>query len=560
MHSPQHRSQSRPFLAAPRPAFYFPGRVVEAAREELERGIRRSEGAGLVVGQTGVGKSLLLAKLAEDLRDDFDVALLSGARICTRRALWQSVLAEIGEPYRGLEENDLRMNVVERVRGLAATCSGLVVLVDEAQTLPMRLVEELRLLSTVPTPLPAVHIVLAGTREIEERLASPKLESLAQRIVIRTYLEPFDHAETCRYVRSQCMQAGLSWEDHFEAGCEDALFSITDGVPRLINQVCDHALVAAGTSARRSPADIETAWREIQRLPIPESLNGSQQPADLAEPPVPAEEVSTISFGTLDDSFGDDWWCGTTPGQTDEGPEIRADRPHRIARVGKDASENAVGTSASTPTNVDPFQGPDVEFCFDSSSDPFNELFEDDGRATERGRGGSGGEFRNCQRVTSPEGGGLARDLAAAEKEVDEESTGGCSLMKSRREQLPSGGWPAERSEAGNGSTSLEHGDAHGPWEPAEERTWQDEYEYRSEQNRSSRFGDCTDSEADSEEEHAELFDGSDSPAGDSGDCLDADVIVVEEDVVSDPADADRSVFAVSPSDYRRLFARLRRR
>ena len=69
-----------------------------------------------MVGQAGTGKSLLLAKLAEDLRDDFDVALLSGARICTRRALWQSMLAEIGEAYRGLEENDLRMSVVERVR------------------------------------------------------------------------------------------------------------------------------------------------------------------------------------------------------------------------------------------------------------------------------------------------------------------------------------------------------------------------------------------------------------------------------------------------------------
>ncbi len=509
-----------------------------------------------MVGQTGVGKSLLLAKLAEDLRDDFDVALLSGARICTRRALWQSVLAEIGEPYRGLEENDLRMSVVERVRGLAATCSGLVVLVDEAQTLPMRLVEELRLLSTVPTPLPAVHIVLAGTREIEERLASPKLESLAQRIVVRTYLEPFDHAETCRYVQSQCMQAGMCWEDLFEAGCEDVLFSITDGVPRLINQICDHALVAAGKSARLSPADIETAWREIQRLPTPESLTFSQQPADLVEPSVPAEEASTISFGTLDDSFGDDWWCGTTPGRTDEGPEIRTDRPHRIARVGEGASENAVGTPASTPTNVDPFQGPDVEFCFDSSTDPFNELFEEKERATERRRGGSAGEFHDCQRVTSPEGGGLARDLAAAEKEVDDESARGCSLMKNLREQLPSGGWPADRTEAGSGSTPVDQDDGQGRWEPAEERTWQDEYEYRPEQNRSSSFGDCTDSD----EERAELFDSSGSPAEDSGDCLDADVIVVEEDVVCDPADADRSVFAVSPSDYRRLFARLRRR
>ena len=148
----------------------------------LDRAIRRAEGIGLVVGPPGTGKSLLLAKVAESVRDDFDVAMLSGARICTRRALWQAILAEIGEPYRGIEEGELRIGVVERIRGLAAAGSGLVVLVDEAPTLPTRLIEELRLLTNIPTPLPAVHVVLCGTAELEEILAAARMESLAQRI------------------------------------------------------------------------------------------------------------------------------------------------------------------------------------------------------------------------------------------------------------------------------------------------------------------------------------------------------------------------------------------
>jgi type II secretory pathway predicted ATPase ExeA len=134
-------------MAAPRVDFYHPAREIDAALQAIERAVRRAEGIGLVVGPAGTGKSLLLAKLAEHLRDDFDVALLSGARICTRRALWQAVLAEIGEPYRGLDEGELRINIVERIRGLAATGSGLVILVDEAHTLPTRLIEELRLLT-----------------------------------------------------------------------------------------------------------------------------------------------------------------------------------------------------------------------------------------------------------------------------------------------------------------------------------------------------------------------------------------------------------------------------
>jgi Cdc6-like AAA superfamily ATPase len=111
-------------MAAPRTQFYFPARAIDAALHATERAIRRAEGVALVVGQPGTGKSLLLAKVAEHVRDDFDVALLSGARILTRRALWQSILAEIGEPYRGIDEGELRMAVVDRIRGLAASwCS-----------------------------------------------------------------------------------------------------------------------------------------------------------------------------------------------------------------------------------------------------------------------------------------------------------------------------------------------------------------------------------------------------------------------------------------------------
>jgi type II secretory pathway predicted ATPase ExeA len=553
MHSPQHRSQGRPFLAAPRPAFYFPGRVVESARGDLERGIRRAEGVGIVVGQAGTGKSLLLAKLAEDLRDDFDVALLSGARICTRRALWQSVLAEIGEAYRGLEENDLRMSLVERVRGLAATCSGLVVLVDEAQTLPMRLVEELRLLSTVPTPMPAVHIVLAGTRELEERLANPKLESLAQRTVVRTYLEPFDHAETCQYVRSQCTQAGLAWEDHFDAGCDDKVFSITDGVPRLINQICDHALVAAGETVRLRPADIEAAWREIQRLPSPDSLAFAEPKAAETGSTLPPQDDSVISFGSLE---GDDWadgWWDTVAARGGETTEIRADRPHRTVRVGATA-EDALKSVVSTTPDVDPFQGPDVEFCFDASSDPFDELFDDRGAVGENRTQGPD-EFRNCQQVAGIDGAGLAPDLADLRRAVEDEATEAGFANGDAAQCSPAKAWRSDRA-ADHESRPAAADDDEVPrsWAPLGERTWQEEYEYRPDSRQPDDQTDAPGHEAFETAGDDGSFDD------DRSDVLDGDVIVVEEDLVEDPADTDQSVFAVRPADYRQLFARLRRR
>jgi type II secretory pathway predicted ATPase ExeA len=554
MHSPQHRSQGRPFLAAPRPAFYFPAGVVEAAREELERGVRRAEGVGLVVGQAGVGKSMLLAKLAEDLRDDFDVALLSGARICTRRALWQSVLAEIGEAYRGLEENDLRMSVVERVRGLAATCSGLVILVDEAQTLPTRLVDELRLLSTVPTPMPAVHIVLAGSRELEERLANPKLESLAQRIVIRTYLEPFDHAETCRYVRAQCREAGLDWDRRFEVGCDDTVFSLSDGLPRLINQICDHALVTTGDAKRLRPTDIEVAWRDIQRLPAPEATAVAAVaavPAPPAERPI--SEPTTISFGSLDD---DDWvhgcWDDTPVDAQDKDAAIRADGPHIIESVGK-----VPASPANEASSIDPIQGPDVEFFFDASLDPFDDLFEEESMV-ERHLSQGPDDFRNCQQVVSREGGGLGHELAAIEEAGEDEPAHRRHDASERGGRPPTAIQDADRAPgAGAGAVTADrHEGSRSRWESTEEPSWQDQYEYRPDRGCTTDASDLADFD-----EAALEDDGDDVPPyDDEADQLDANVIVVEEDLVEDPSDAERSVFAVRPADYRRLFARLRRK
>lgn len=274
MIAPRRHPSSRPFLATPRVDFYHPARAIDTALQGLDRLVRRSEGIGLVVGPPGTGKSLLLAMVAETVGDDFAVALLTGTRICTRRALWQAILAAIGEPYRGIEEGELRIGVVERIRGLAATGSGLVVLVDEGHTLPTRLIEELRQLTNIPTPMPAVHIVLAGTAELEEILGSPKMESFTQRIGARHYLEPLDHAETVAYVRTQMKMAGLEWDAAFEPGCDDAVFTATDGVPRLINQLCDIALVASTEAGRErvTPDGIAAAWSEIQRLPPPAAL------------------------------------------------------------------------------------------------------------------------------------------------------------------------------------------------------------------------------------------------------------------------------------------------
>jgi hypothetical protein len=194
-------------------------------------------------------------------------------------------LSDLGEAYRDLDEEELRIGLVDRIRGLAATGSGLVVLVDEAHTLPRRLLEELRLLSGVVTAYPAVHLVLAGTIRLEEMLGESDLEGIAQRIAVRGYLEALDYEETCRYVRTQMYCAGLDWDSRFEPECDAVVYSLTEGVPRLINQLCDQAIrLAEQRSADEvGKQDLAAAWEEIQNLPAPASLRSEISGVDVPE-------------------------------------------------------------------------------------------------------------------------------------------------------------------------------------------------------------------------------------------------------------------------------------
>jgi type II secretory pathway predicted ATPase ExeA len=409
-------------MAAPRPQFYHPAKLIDAALHGIDRAIRRAEGIAVVVGPPGTGKSLLLAKVAEAEADDFSVALLSGARICTRRALWQSILADLGQAYRGIDEAELRIAVVEIVRGLANRGSGLVILVDEAHTLPLRLLEELRLLTNIPTPLPAVHIVLAGTSLLEERIGGARMESLAQRIAVRAYLEPLDHGETLAYLRTQTRAAGIEWDACFEPGCDDAVYKVADGVPRLVNQVCDQALViVAGAGRRVRPADVAAAWREIQRLPGPllQDVAAAAEPAAEPAPVAAAVPVpggmggNVIEFGTLDD-VGDE-----EPADDETALEFDADVGGAFADAA--AHSGIAGLDAAgPPVAVDPWRGPDVEFVFDASNDPFAEYFEQEERVVERYLIRSPADFSGCRPVVSAEGAGIVRQLAELGEPVAE--------------------------------------------------------------------------------------------------------------------------------------------
>ncbi len=264
--------EDRVFPSYPQVARYFPGSSIEDARNRLARVIERGNGPGMIVGGPGTGKSLLLQVLAAQFHERFDVVLPACARLCTRRALLQSILFELGLPYRSRDEGELRLSLLDHLLSKEECPSGLLLLVDEAQTLPPGLLDELRVLTNlVRGSAPRVRLILAGSSSLEECFTDPEMESFSQRLAARCYLGSFNSQETTQFIRAQLAASRVSSDEIFTGDACAAVFEATDGVPRLVNQLCDRALVdgnAAGlTKVDRSV--IQMAWADIQQLPAP---------------------------------------------------------------------------------------------------------------------------------------------------------------------------------------------------------------------------------------------------------------------------------------------------
>jgi type II secretory pathway predicted ATPase ExeA len=281
----------RPFPAVPAADRYFPAPSMEAARATLARSIDRAEGPGLIVGPAGSGKTLLLEVLAEQFRDRFQVALLLSGQLTTRRALLQVILFELGLPYRHMEEGELRLSLIDHLTRAEQCPAGMLLLLDEAHTVPLRILEEVRMITNlVRHGQPRARLVLAGAPSIEEQLANPRLDALSQRLAARCYLDSLGRGETAGYLKHQVTVAGGIADRVFAEDAYEAVYRATGGVPRLMNQVCDHALMLAFTDGRRplDAAAIEWAWADLQQLPAPWGV-------------APADAQSVVEFGRLEE-------------------------------------------------------------------------------------------------------------------------------------------------------------------------------------------------------------------------------------------------------------------
>lgn len=394
----------RPFAAAPRVDRYFPAASIEHARQTLARAVQRAEGPGLLIGPAGTGKSLLCQLLAEEFRDSFRVAMLACARLCTRRALLQNLLFELGLPYRDMEEGELRLTLIDHLEPSERCPHGMLLVVDEAHVLPLRLLDEIRMITNlVRDGEPRVRLVLAGGALLEERFANPKLESFNQRIAARCYLESLSRDETIAYVAAQINAVGGDPEQVFTDDALRAVHQATDGIPRLINQVCDQALMLASLGRRRQldAAGVEEAWADLQQLPAPWQPGAQASSGDAAS-------AGVVEFGQLDDEPAESG--GVESGAVEigavEGESHSLNPDEQIELIERQVAAAREDEDFQPAGSI----GPEVELTFHGPHDPFGQKFDEEEVVIDRYALLEEGGLRRRARFSSEE----VRELAAA--------------------------------------------------------------------------------------------------------------------------------------------------
>ena len=239
-----------PFEMTPDPAFLYLGETHREGLATLVYGVQSGKGFVMLTGEVGTGKTTLLHALLGQLDADTASAFLFNPKL-EPLDFFRILFDEYGieETCRTKAEYLLALNhfLIERLGRNQKT----LLIIDEAQTLSSAMLEEVRLLSNLETPTSKLlQIMLVGQPELSQLLARPELRQLRQRIVLRHHLRPFDEKELRAYIDERLTLAGYTGKGIFKRSALKEIYDVTGGVPRVVNIVCDSALLAGYASGK----------------------------------------------------------------------------------------------------------------------------------------------------------------------------------------------------------------------------------------------------------------------------------------------------------------------
>jgi general secretion pathway protein A len=232
-----------PFEMTPDPAFLYLGETHREGLATLLYGVQAGKGFVLLTGEVGTGKTTLLHALLGQLDASTASAFLFNPKL-EPLDFFLVLFDELGiqKTCHSKAEYLLALNhfLIERLERNQTT----LLIIDEAQNLSPEMLEEVRLLSNLETPSKKLlQIMLVGQPELNQVLARPELRQLRQRIVLRHHLRPFDAGELDEYIAERLSLAGYTGKGIFKRSARREIHAVTGGVPRLVNVVCDGAML-----------------------------------------------------------------------------------------------------------------------------------------------------------------------------------------------------------------------------------------------------------------------------------------------------------------------------
>lgn len=238
--------KEKPFNLTPDPAFLFLSKKHQEALAHLSYGIKERKGFIEITGEIGAGKSTLCRALLSSLGEKIKTAYLLNSNITSDMQLLCSIIDDLGIRPSGKNKMSLLKAMNKFLLEQTLLGNNVVLIIDEAQNLRPKVLEQIRMLSNLETDKEKLlQIILVGQPELKEILRSPGLAQLNQRITVRYHVSPLVRGETEDYIKHRLTVAGANGSITFTESALDGIHNFSGGIPRLINVVCDKALLLA---------------------------------------------------------------------------------------------------------------------------------------------------------------------------------------------------------------------------------------------------------------------------------------------------------------------------
>jgi putative secretion ATPase (PEP-CTERM system associated) len=257
----------KPFQLNPDPSFYFGSRGHKRAFAYLEYGLYQSEGFIVITGEIGAGKTTIVRSLLEQLDREKVVAVQLVSTQLDADDMLRAVGAAFGIPVKSVDKAMLLASLEAFLCQLAVEKKRALLIVDEAQNLSPRAVEELRMLSNFQLGDQALlQSFLVGQPELRAMMQGEQMQQLRQRVIASYHLGPLDKGETQAYIEHRLKHVDWKEDPKFDPACFDLIHTLTGGIPRRINTLCNRLLLAAFLAERHvlEAADVQAIAQEIR--------------------------------------------------------------------------------------------------------------------------------------------------------------------------------------------------------------------------------------------------------------------------------------------------------